>query len=101
MEKKLLLDVINRYYILSVISPKHELLRFFCFNKENNFEPNQDEQIEDEFIERFRGENLSLEDYMKVKSEIPSKEYFRALIPSLFSNYRSVLEKEITEAMRN
>jgi hypothetical protein len=98
MNRELLLIARDKYYLLNLINPRHELLKYFTLEigeNEDPFRPTSDEKIGYEFIERFRGNVMSLDDYVKVKAEVPYEDYLKELFYSMFSNYNALLEKEI------
>jgi len=87
-------DVLEKYYPLYVLNPKNELLKYFILDI-NGFRRNQDEEIKEEFLEKFRGNFPTRNDLEGGRVEMSFLEYGRRLVSSLLQNYCNALEEEL------
>lgn len=83
---ELIRETVKDYMFLEKIAPKHELLKYFIVDGET-FRNNPDEEIGNEFIDKFRGNLPTPEEIYEKKMKISYEEYVSRLSLSLFKNY--------------
>ena len=96
MNQELIRAVVRKHYFLSIINHKDELLRYFTLD-EGHFKMCSDVNF-DEYVNRFRGEFQSVEDFAEQPLEkvtVDFEEYHKKLFLVTMRNYLSVLEEKI------
>lgn len=94
-----LIRVMNeKYFFLKMLNPKNELLKYFIVDEDGLFTVTPIGEIEDEFVDRFRGNAPKIRDVIKGNVNISFKEYSDRLFFSCFKNYISNLEEAINLA---
>lgn len=91
--RKELTELVKKYTLLKILSPKNELLKYFSVD-EKGLRINLDNETNDEFINRFIGKNVP------EKRNMSNIDYSMELCRSLFRNYTSALEKAINLAKK-
>lgn len=94
MLREVMREVVHDYMFLRHVSPKNELLKYFIVEG-NSLRNNCDEEISDEFMERFRGDFPTLEELKENKVKVNHAKYFSQFSLNVFINYINSLEREI------
>lgn len=96
--------IAQKHYLLGWVNPKDELLKYFTINEEGNFRMCPEIDFE-EYINRFRGDLMSVDDFVDqfadpLAGEINSDdvgEYYKELLLATMQSYFSALEDEINK----
>ena len=91
---EILKKVWEKYYPLRVFNPDNELLKYFIFDN-NGFNQNQNLEIKDEFLGRFRGDFPTIDDLEERGVKISLLEYGRGLVSIILQNYCDALGEEL------
>ena len=87
-------EILDKYYPLHLSNPENELLKYFILDS-SGFRQNRDEEIKEEFLERFRRDFPTREFLTERGIEISLYEYSNQLELSLLQNYCNSLKEEI------
>ena len=113
MHEELFEAIARKYYFLSYINPKDELLKYFFLDEKGGFHMSDEADFE-EFVKRFRGDCKSIDKFVDEEEEkcktpdggIDMKKIMKdaknITFPVTMCNYFSALEQEIDNIeMRN